>query len=127
MGKKKQEMVEDASGNRVPKGSKTDPEMVAQREAAAKRRAEKAAAREAESAGGGGDALDGLRKLDSPITIGGGDAAPSKADADADEEGGAPAGVRLEPRCTHPRLILFRNLPFSCSYIPFSAPTKKNR
>ena len=54
---KKAAMVEDGAGNMVPKGSKTDPEMVAQRAAAAERRAAKAAAKEtkpaaAPSAGG---------------------------------------------------------------------------
>lgn len=42
---KKVPMVEDGAGNMVPKGSKTDPEMVAQRAAAAERRAAKASAK----------------------------------------------------------------------------------
>ena len=42
---KKVPLVEDGAGNMVPKGSKTDPEMVAQRAAAAERRAAKASAK----------------------------------------------------------------------------------
>ena len=87
MGKGKKPTVEwviDAAGNKVEKGSRTDPEMVAARAAAAARREAKAAAAAAAEQAAQGGAVEptvqkndddedddhGLQKLAAPVTLG---------------------------------------------------------